>query len=306
MQHLSSKKYEHLMHVSELFDGHSHLQAEGDRAALTSDEVKAHLKNWALIGSALRGELPAKFDPNFADKVMARLENEQISPVHENARTDSSSPAIASEPEFSWVPPVGHQDTPACDEDLPSLLQKPHAFSNTASAQSERELARERALSLKLKRADELMRTFEVVNEEASESKLRHENEVTVNVSSERTSSWSRFFSFKRLAIFTSQVAIAASVAVVAIVGLQTYNAADPVIGEPGVVNNRVGPVSGLSLASYQNSDNAVMMDMQQMPEPNLEGQEAYQSDLERKQKEELERINLYVQGYVLDTAANR
>ena len=47
-------------------------------------------------------------------------------------------------------------------------------------------------------------------------------------------------------------------------------------------------------------------MNLKQMPEPNLNGQEAYQSDLERKQQEELERINMYVQGYVLDTAANR
>ena len=54
MQHLSSKKYEHLMHVSELFDGQSHQQAEGDRALLASDEVKAHLKNWSLIGFAWR------------------------------------------------------------------------------------------------------------------------------------------------------------------------------------------------------------------------------------------------------------
>ena len=107
--------------------------------------------------------------------------------------------------------------------------------------------------------------------------------------------------------MFTSQVAIAASVAVVAIVGLQTYNAADPVLSEPAsTIATNVGPVSGLSLASYQNSDNEVLMNLKQMPEPNLNGKEAYQSDLERKQQEELERINMYVQGYVLDTAANR
>jgi len=60
-----------------------------------------------------------------------------------------------------------------------------------------------------------------------------------------------------------------------------------------------------LSLASYQNSDNDVLMHVEQMPSSRVSnGNETYHSEVERQQKEELERINLYVQGYVLDTAA--
>lgn len=290
MQHRSSKKYEHLMHVSELFDGHCHQQGAEDRASLSCDEVKVHLKNWALIGSALRGELPAKFDPNFADKVMARLEHEHMdsAPVAEDESFGVGAAAdnMAAQPELSWVPPSGSAAS-HLDEELPSLLQKRHAF---------RDMERIR---------------MQVAN--APEVKLGAAAASTVEPAAElktaqaESMNWLHLFSFKRVAMFASQVAIAASVAVVAIVGLQTYNASDPVLGEPaGAVANNVGPVSGLSLASYQNSDNEVLMNLKQMPEPNLEGQEAYQSDLERKQQEELERINLYVQGYVLDTAANR
>ena len=287
MQHLSSKKYEHLMHVSELFDGQSHQQAEGDRALLASDEVKAHLKNWSLIGSALRGELPAKVDLNFADKVMARLEHETMEPcafatsdvqsVSAVAGADKSAAAYRNEREFAWVPPCD-QYAEQHDEELPALLQK-----RNASKQRVMSVANEAAS------AQETVMVQSRAQREHMGSQLR------------------QFFSMKRLAMFTSQVAIAASVAVVAIVGLQTYNAADPVLSEPAsTIATNVGPVSGLSLASYQNSDNEVLMNLKQMPEPNLNGKEAYQSDLERKQQEELERINMYVQGYVLDTAANR
>ena len=132
----------------------------------------------------------------------------------------------------------------------------------------------------------------------------------TANVDAQvktQASALHRFFTLKRLGRFVSQAAIAATVAVVAIVGLQTYNAADPVISDPAatVATTTVGPVSGLSLASYQNSDNDVLMHVEQMPSSRVSnGNETYHSEVERQQKEELERINLYVQGYVLDTAA--
>lgn len=255
MQHLSSKKYEPLLHVSELFDGQSHQHTQGDGALLASDEVKAHLKNWALIGSTLRHEMPALLDMNFADKVMARLENEQMEPA-----SFESSDAT----EFAWVPP--------CEGSMNPYAQKRDD-------------------------SDQQVIFAPSANSDASLSK---------KVVSEPTAH-RPFFTLRNFVTFTTQIAIAASVAVVAIVGLQTYNAADPVLSQPAstmAINN--GPVSGLSLASYQNSDNEVLMNLKQMPEPNLRDQDPYQSGLERKQQEELERINQYVHGYVFDSAANR
>lgn len=266
MQHLSSKKYEPLLYVSELFDGQSHQHTQGDGALLASEEVKAHLKNWALIGSTLRHEMPAQMDLNFADKVMARLENEQMEP----AAFESSDAT-----EFAWVPPCeGAMDPDAAERDVsdPQVIFTPAASSDESLS--------------KVGKAKEL----EVKEESASEQTAHRP-----------------LFTLKHVLTFTTQIAIAASVAVVAIVGLQTYNAADPVLSQPAsTVATNKGPVSGLSLASYQNSDSEVLMNLKQMPEPNLRGQDPYQSDVERKQQEELERINQYVQGYVLDTTANR
>ena len=72
MQHLSSKKYEHLMHASEVFDGQNYQNPEALEALRGSDEVSAdemhrHLKRWSLIGAALRHELPERIDLNFSE-----------------------------------------------------------------------------------------------------------------------------------------------------------------------------------------------------------------------------------------------
>ena len=276
MQQLSSKKYEPLLHASELFDGQSHQQVPEDSALLASAEVKGHMKNWALIGSALRGEMPAKIDLNFADKVMARLQDEK-------QQSDS-------EQGLGWVPPCE-------DEKLPSLLQK-------------RSMLKEQYLSL-VANVQQQAKAQKSTQDLADQDDIvaltpQHKAYVDAHVKTQAPA-LHRLFTLKRVARFVSQAAIAATVAVFAIVGLQTYNAADPVISDPAatVATTTVGPVTGLSLASYQNSDNDVLMHVEQMPSSHVtNGNETYHSEVERQQKEELERINLYVQGYVLDTAA--
>ena len=276
MQQLSSKKYEPLLHASELFDGQSHQQVPEDSALLASAEVKGHMKNWALIGSALRGEMPAKIDLNFADKVMARLKDEE--PL-----------ASDSEQGLGWVPPCE-------DDELPSLLQKRSLLK-----------AQYHNLAANLQQAQAQVQVQELADQDEIVALTpQHTANVDAQVKTQ-ASALHRFFTLKRLGRFVSQAAITATVAVVAIVGLQTYNAADPVISDPAatVATTTVGPVSGLSLASYQNSDNDVLMHVEQMPSSHVtNGNESYHSEVERQQKEELERINLYVQGYVLDTAA--
>lgn len=276
MQQLSSKKYEPLLHASELFDGQSHQQVPEDSALLASAEVKGHMKNWALIGSALRGEMPAKIDLNFADKVMAMLKDEE--PL-----------ASDSEQGLGWVPPCE-------DDELPSLLQKRSLLK-----------AQYHNLAANLQQAQAQVQVQELADQDEIVALTpQHTANVDAQVKTQ-ASALHRFFTLKRLGRFVSQAAIAATVAVVAIVGLQTYNAADPVISDPAatVATTTVGPVSGLSLASYQNSDNDVLMHVEQMPSSRVSnGNETYHSEVERQQKEELERINLYVQGYVLDTAA--
>lgn len=287
MQHLSSKKYEHLMHVSELFDGQCH-QAEGDSVLLASAEVKQHLKNWSLIGSALRDELPAKIDLNFADKVMARI--------------DADCQGIqGSNDTVSWVPPREE-----VDDDLPSLLQ---ASNRDRFAQSAALQAEYHAVASKLKQAQAAEQELHELHElqELQDQPLADVAKVN-SVQHKRVEAVRGFFTLRRLAVMSAQVAVAASVAVVAVVGMQTYNAADPVIDNQSNVSvaANVGPMSGLNLASYQNSDNELMMNLEQMPEPELKGTEGNQSnDIKAQQQKELERINRYVQGYVIDTAAN-
>lgn len=61
--------------ISAIFDGED--LPHGELVQSRSDAAKKHMQNWSLIGSALRDELPAKIDTNFADSVMAKLELEE-------------------------------------------------------------------------------------------------------------------------------------------------------------------------------------------------------------------------------------
>lgn len=94
MRNQSSETNEKLKKASELFDGRcQHLSSE-DLKSFDSVEVREHLKNWALIGSALRDEMPEKVDFNFADKVMAAIDDQDkawVPPYESEDNFDQSS-----------------------------------------------------------------------------------------------------------------------------------------------------------------------------------------------------------------------
>lgn len=292
MQHLSSKKYEHLMHASEVFDGQNYQNPEALEALRGSDEVSAdemhrHLKRWSLIGAALRHELPERIDLNFSDKVMAQLDAER---------------AWVPPAESAWVPPIESTR----DSELPSMLQGKWSNPGPLSANSEHNVAHEYAAlvtNLKAQRAA-------VDNAQRVAADF---DQATLNKTTLKPNKRHPVLTFKLVGSWLGQAAVAASVAVVAVVGVQLYNASQPELNNPVATSavTQVGPVNGLNLASYQNSDNDLIMNPELMPQqPQVNTTEAQNKDLtdaevRAEQKAELDRINLYVQGYMLETAAN-
>lgn len=116
---------------------------------------------------------------------------------------------------------------------------------------------------------------------------------------------------FKKAAFFVGQFAVAASVAMVTIVGWQTYSAGVvPELADPAS-NAVMGPVSGLNLASYQNDGHDMVINLDQatrtqppvqaMPDSAVRADNA--EALKQMQQQELERINTYVRGYVQHAA---
>ena len=284
MQHLSSKKYEHLMHASEVFDGHNYQNPEALEALRGSDEVSAdemqrHLKNWSLIGAALRHELPERIDLNFSDKVMAQLDAES---------------AWVPPAESAWVPPIESTR----DSDLPSMLQGKWSNPGPLSANSEQKVAHEYASLVANLNAQRAAADFD---------------QATLNTAPHKPAQRHPVLTFKRVGSWLGQAAIAASVAVVAVVGVQLYNASQPELNNPVATSavTQVGPVNGLNLASYQNSDNDLIMNLELMPQqpqvntPEDQNKDLTDAEVRAEQKAELDRINLYVQGYMLETAAN-
>lgn len=284
MQHLSSKKYEHLMHASEVFDGHNYQNLEALEALRGSDEVSAdemhrHLKHWSLIGAALRHELPERIDLNFSDKVMAQLDAES---------------AWVPPAESAWVPPIESTR----DSDLSSMLQGKWSNPGPLSANSEQKVAHEYASLVANLNAQRAAADFD---------------QATLNSAPHKPTQRHPVLTFKRVGSWLGQAAIAASVAVVAIVGVQLYNASQPELNNPVATSavTQVGPVNGLNLASYQNSDNDLIMNPELMPQqpqvntPEDQNKDLTDAEVRAEQKAELDRINLYVQGYMLETAAN-
>ena len=284
MQHLSSKKYEHLMHASEVFDGQNYQNPEALEALRGSDEVSAdemhrHLKRWSLIGAALRHELPERIDLNFSDKVMAQLDAES---------------AWVPPAESAWVPPIESTR----DSELPSMLQGKWSNPGPLSANSEQKVAHEYASLVANLNAQRAAADFD---------------QATLNSAPHKPTQRHPVLTFKRVGSWLGQAAIAASVAVVAVVGVQLYNASQPELNNPVATSavTQVGPVNGLNLASYQNSDNDLIMNPELMPQqpqvntPEDQNKDLTDAEVRAEQKAELDRINLYVQGYMLETAAN-
>lgn len=311
MQHLSSKKYEHLMHASEVFDGQNY-QTPDAIAALTgsdevsADEMKRHLKNWSLIGAALRHELPPRIDLNFCDKVMAQLDAQDV-----NAGIPADVQAQA------WVPPIEAERA----SDLPTMLQgkwrQPGPLQPVANQQ---QVAHEyQALVANLKQADGIAAEVSVADfDQAALNRPERQEQVVAQVKAAalRRPKLSFSRSLSRVGGLVGQIAVAASVAVVAVVGVQLYNASQPAYNDQVATTaaTQVGPVNGLNLASYQNSDKDLIINPENLPQAQVKGRVAKEQNQEQdltdaqlraEQQAELERINLYVQGYMIDTAAN-
>ena len=311
MQHLSSKKYEHLMHASEVFDGQNY-QTPDAIAALTgsdevsADEMKRHLKNWSLIGAALRHELPPRIDLNFCDKVMAQLDAPDV-----NAGIPADVQAQA------WVPPIEAERA----SDLPTMLQG--KWSQPGPLQpvpNQQQVAHEyQALVANLKQADGIAAEVSVADfDQAALNCPERQEQVVAQVKAAalRRPKLSFSRSLSRVGGLVGQIAVAASVAVVAVVGVQLYNASQPAYNDQVATTaaTQVGPVNGLNLASYQNSDKDLIINPENLPQAQVKGRVAKEQNQEQdltdaqlraEQQAELERINLYVQGYMIDTAAN-
>ena len=112
----------------------------------------------------------------------------------------------------------------------------------------------------------------------------------------------------KQFSIAAAELAGAASVAVVTVVGWQTWNAeANLSVDEPAV-NATLGSVGGVNLASYQNSQGSSVIRLEnsstQTKDVKADRDYRAESNAEQTKKLEAERINNYIRGYVLNTAS--
>ena len=67
-----------------------------------------------------------------------------------------------------------------------------------------------------------------------------------------------------------------------------------------------MGAVGGLNLASFQSDDHEAVIHMNQVPRENasvVEHRQLNAKQLEELRQKEIERVNSYVKGYVLNTA---
>ncbi|SFS39998.1 Negative regulator of sigma E activity [Succinivibrio dextrinosolvens] len=109
---------------------------------------------------------------------------------------------------------------------------------------------------------------------------------------------------FKKVSFGIAQMAIAASVAAVTIIGYQTYNAEGTVSNEVSAAST-IGAIGTANLASYQTnrkSSNEIKLNQDKSDKDSAS---ANNIELKKQQKLEVDRINNYIRGYVLDTASN-
>lgn len=109
---------------------------------------------------------------------------------------------------------------------------------------------------------------------------------------------------FKKVSFGIAQMAIAASVAAVTIIGYQTYNAEGTISNEVSAAST-MGAIGTANLASYQTNrknSNEINLNQERFDK---ESASANNIELKKQQKLEVERINNYIKGYVLDTASN-
>ncbi len=112
---------------------------------------------------------------------------------------------------------------------------------------------------------------------------------------------------FKKFAFGLSQMAIAASVAAVTIIGYQTYNAEGAATSEISATAS-VGSLGVANLASFQtkqaNSNEIVLSDKK--THENAEKLRLSSAEAREQQMREVERINGYIKNYVFDVAAGK
>lgn len=290
MQRMSSKN-EQLVRASTLFDGQCHQMSKDDFDLLASEEVRPHLAQWSLIRSAMRKELPARVDLAFSQKVMARINSLDESKSEETEQLPSM---LASKSAFKAglvAYAKNHEQQPISAVGAYEQEQNVGAYTptNVGAYQPEN------------------MVDFKVTNV----SSYEFETNVAYNQpldslqsnNNKRSVGW---LNLKRVGVFASQIAIAASVAAVAVVGLQTYNASDITVENPAstaYTNNSA--ISGLSLASFTSNDSDVMVQLNNNM-PDTAGTPEAKAAIKQQQQQEIERINLYLQGYILETAANK
>ena len=110
---------------------------------------------------------------------------------------------------------------------------------------------------------------------------------------------------FKKFSFGIAQVALAASVAAITIIGWQTYNADEGITGDKTTAP--LGSVEGVNLASYQtvHNDKTLKFNDKSNQTQNLNEDKVNSAELKKQQSLEVERINNYIRGYVFDTASN-
>ncbi|MGN1281085.1 MAG: RseA family anti-sigma factor [Succinivibrio sp.] len=108
-------------------------------------------------------------------------------------------------------------------------------------------------------------------------------------------------FTFKKIVSSMSQLAVAASVAAVTVVGWQTYNAQGSLSNE----NYAQSTIEGVNLASYQTTENSNTLNLnKKSPAKSKADNKVNSAELKVMQNLEVERINNYIRGYVFDTAS--
>ncbi len=110
---------------------------------------------------------------------------------------------------------------------------------------------------------------------------------------------------FKKFSFGIAQVALAASVAAVTVVGWQTYNADESISGDKTTAP--LGSVEGVNLASYQteHNDKTLKLNGKSNLDQGQNEDRVNSAELKKQQSIEVERINNYIRGYVFDTASN-
>lgn len=298
MQKMSSKD-EQLLRASTLFDGQCHQRSQDDFQLLATDEVRTHLKHWALIGSALRNELPAKIDPDFSTKVMARIENA------DQAQFDADSSALPSLLASKSAFRTGLAAYANAHYSAPQVRDS----NQQVGAYDKAQVGAYQPRNVGAYDQEQAASAYQITSVGSYEFKTNMAYSQPFEDSPNRLQRKVGWLNLKRIGVFASQIAIAASVAIVAVVGLQTYNASDIATEQPATTSYTTNSaIGGLSLASYQNSDADVISQFNtQMPKAQVgSGNGAYQAELKQQQEEEIELINRYIRGYVFDTAANK